>query len=60
MHDHSGLFADLTRSNQVKLNIYQGPVDMMYDEVIDTLVFGLVDLVLRIMIPGCADSKYHC
>ena len=40
MHDYSGLFADLTRSNQVKLNIYQGPVDMMYGEVIDMLVFG--------------------
>ena len=32
----------------------------MYDEVIDTLAFGSVDLVLRIMIPVCADSEFRC
>ena len=29
----------------------------MYDEVIDTLAFDSIDLVLRIMIPECANSK---
>lgn len=28
----------------------------MYDEVIDTLAFDSIDLVLRIMIPECANS----
>ena len=31
----------------------------MYDEVIGTLAFDSVDLVLRIMIPECANSKEH-
>ena len=58
MHDDSGLFVILTRSNEVKYSkiIYQGLEDMMYDEVIDKLAFDLVDLVLRIMIPECGDS----
>ena len=31
----------------------------MYDEVIDTLAFDSIDLVLRIMIPECVNSKEH-